>query len=115
MPAPGSHAARHSRQSYELLKRIGMTRVPAKLDECFRKPECWEALSVLGFGQELSPNSTGHTSHQCGVRLKRCPNVTMPTCAGSPAFASAAPPPLDGFQGVICARTQFVWLEQLAS
>ena len=59
MPAPGSHVARHSRESYELLKRMGMTRVPAKLGECFRKPECWEALSVLGFGQELSPNSTG--------------------------------------------------------
>ena len=36
------------RESYSLLRKLGIERVPAKLDDCFLRPDCWESLSALG-------------------------------------------------------------------
>ena len=37
-----------SRESYELLHRIGALRVPPVLDEAFQDSQTWESLSILG-------------------------------------------------------------------
>jgi len=41
-------AAFMSREYYELLKRLGATRVPGVLHDAFLDPMAWESLSVLG-------------------------------------------------------------------